>query len=119
MTRHFNGKTVICTIKDRFSKLVHAVTLSKLPSAKETMDLLMQCLSSLWVARRCLVRLGSAITAAFWELFCKALGASVSLSSGFHPQTNVLVVASVYPHVSCFPYSHLISRPQAYYLYSA
>ncbi|KAM7396388.1 hypothetical protein PAMP_019432 [Pampus punctatissimus] len=53
------GDTVIFTVVDRFSKAVYYVALSKLPTACETTD-----------------------------LFVSALGASVSLTSGFHPQTN-------------------------------
>uniref|UniRef100_A0A3Q1K565 Gypsy retrotransposon integrase-like protein 1 n=2 Tax=Anabas testudineus TaxID=64144 RepID=A0A3Q1K565_ANATE len=84
-----NGKTVICTIVDRFSKLVHAIPLSKLPSAKETADLLVHHVFRLHgLPVDVLSDRGPQFTAAFWTEFCKALGASVSLSSGFHPQTN-------------------------------
>ncbi|KAL3980939.1 ETS domain-containing transcription factor ERF [Sarotherodon galilaeus] len=59
-----SGNSVILTIIDRFSKAAHFVALPKLPTALETF--------TSWV----------------WKEFCNALGAQVSLSSGFHPQTN-------------------------------
>ncbi len=31
---------------------------------------------------------GPQFVSKFWREFCKLLGATVSLSSGFHPQTN-------------------------------
>ncbi|KAK2899296.1 hypothetical protein Q8A73_012425 [Channa argus] len=62
-----HGNTTILTIIDRFSKAVHFVPLTKLPTATETAELLTQHV---------------------WKAFCKALGATVSLSSGFHPQSN-------------------------------
>ncbi|KAI2664272.1 Transposon Tf2-9 polyprotein [Labeo rohita] len=55
------GNTVILTVIDRFSKAAHFIPLPKLPSAK-----------------------GTALT----REFCRQIGATVSLSSGFHPQTN-------------------------------
>lgn len=61
------GNDTILTIVDRFSKSVHYIALSKLPMASETADLLVQHV---------------------WKTFCSALGASFSLSSGFHPQSN-------------------------------
>lgn len=83
------GKTVILTIVDRFSKMVHLVPLVKLPSARETAELVVQHVFRLHgLPEDVLSDRGPQFTAAFWSEFCKQLGASVSLSSGFHPQTN-------------------------------
>lgn len=83
------GNTVILTIVDRFSKMTHFVPLSKLPSAKETAQLILLHVFRLHglpidvVSDR-----GPQFTSAFWKEFCRLLGATASLSSGFHPQTN-------------------------------
>uniref|UniRef100_A0A3Q2FFW7 Integrase catalytic domain-containing protein n=1 Tax=Cyprinodon variegatus TaxID=28743 RepID=A0A3Q2FFW7_CYPVA len=83
------GNAVILTIVDRFSKAAHFVPLPKLPTAAETADLLV-----LHVVRLHGIPLdvvsdrGPQFTSRVWRAFCQALGATVSLSSGFHPQTN-------------------------------
>ncbi|KAI5086375.1 hypothetical protein C0J45_23376, partial [Silurus meridionalis] len=83
------GHTAILSVTYRFSKMAHFIPLPKLPSAKETAQLLLQHvfrlhgLPSIIVSDR-----GPQSTANFWKEFCRLLGISVSLSSGFHPQTN-------------------------------
>lgn len=83
------GKTVVLTVVDRFSKFAHFLPLPKLPSSKETADLLVRevfrrhGLPTDIVSDR-----GPQFTSAVWKAFVSALGASISLSSGFHPQTN-------------------------------
>uniref|UniRef100_A0A8C7HG43 Gypsy retrotransposon integrase-like protein 1 n=1 Tax=Oncorhynchus kisutch TaxID=8019 RepID=A0A8C7HG43_ONCKI len=83
------GNTVILTIVDRFSKFAHFVPLSKLPSATETSEILVSevfrvhGLPSDIVSDR-----GPQFTSAVWRSFCLAIGATVSLTSGFHPQSN-------------------------------
>ena len=83
------GNTVILTIVDRFSKFAHFVPLSKLPSATETSEILVRevfrvhGLPSDIVSDR-----GPQFTSAVWRSFCLAIGATVSLTSGFHPQSN-------------------------------
>ena len=84
-----DGKTVVLTIVDRFSKMVHFVPLSKLPTAKETAQLMIDHVFRLHglpvdvVSDR-----GPQFSSRFWKSFCSLLGASASLSSGFHPQSN-------------------------------
>uniref|UniRef100_A0A8D3E3V3 Gypsy retrotransposon integrase-like protein 1 n=1 Tax=Scophthalmus maximus TaxID=52904 RepID=A0A8D3E3V3_SCOMX len=81
--------TAILTVVDRFSKMAHFVPLVKLPSAKETAQLIIHHVFRLHglpidvVSDR-----GPQFTSVFWREFCEQLGASVSLSSGFHPQSN-------------------------------
>ncbi|XP_044191493.1 uncharacterized protein LOC122969660 [Thunnus albacares] len=83
------GHTVILTIVDRFSKMAHFVPLPKLPSAKRTAQLVLLHIFRLHgfsvdvVSDR-----GPQFASVFWREFCSLLGATASLSSGFHPQTN-------------------------------
>ena len=84
-----NGKTVILTIVDRFSKAVHFIGLPKLPSAQETADLLTNHVFRLHGIPVDIVSdRGPQFISQVWKSFCQALGATVSLSSGFQPQTN-------------------------------
>lgn len=83
------GNTTILTIVDRFSKMVHFVPLPKLPSAKETAELLLCHVFRLHGLPQDLVSdRGPQFTSRFWKEFCRLIGATVSLSSGFHPQSN-------------------------------
>ncbi|KAI3365736.1 hypothetical protein L3Q82_000693 [Scortum barcoo] len=84
-----HGHTAILTVVDRFSKMAHFVPLPKLPSAKETAELMLTHVFRLHglpvdvVSDR-----GPQFTSIFWREFCALMGASASLSSGFHPQSN-------------------------------
>ncbi len=83
------GNTVILTVVDHFSKAVHFIPLPKLPSAPETAQLMVDHVFRLHglpvdvVSDR-----GPQFASRFWKEFCRQIGASASLSSGFHPQTN-------------------------------
>jgi hypothetical protein len=83
------GNTVVLTVVDRFSKAAHFVPLPKLPSAKETAVTVVDHVFRLHglpidvVSDR-----GPQFVSKFWQEFCRLLGATVSLSSGFHPQSN-------------------------------
>uniref|UniRef100_A0A8C7ZRW9 Gypsy retrotransposon integrase-like protein 1 n=1 Tax=Oryzias sinensis TaxID=183150 RepID=A0A8C7ZRW9_9TELE len=83
------GNSVILTVIDRFTKFVHFIPLSKLPSASETAEVLVQYvfrhhgIPSDIVSDR-----GPQFVSQVWKSFCSALGASVSLTSGYHPQSN-------------------------------
>ena len=83
------GNTTILTIVDRFSKMVHFAALPKLPSAAETADLLVSHVVRLHGIPRDIVSdQGPQFTSRVWQAFCRGIGAIVSLSSGYHPQTN-------------------------------
>ncbi|KAK7922262.1 hypothetical protein WMY93_009164 [Mugilogobius chulae] len=83
------GNSVILTIVDRFSKSVHFIALAKLPSAQETADLLVQHIFRIHGIPMDIVSdRGPQFISKVWKCFCEALGAKVSLTSGFHPQTN-------------------------------
>ena len=83
------GNDTILTLVDRFSKAVHYVALPKLPNAAETADLLVTHVVRLHgIPLDVVSDRGPQFTSKVWRAFCKGLGASVSLSSGYHPQTN-------------------------------
>ncbi|XP_054865645.1 uncharacterized protein LOC129348709 [Amphiprion ocellaris] len=83
------GNSVILTIVDRFSKAAHFVPLPKLPSAKETTEALVQNVFRLHGIPADIVSdRGPQFTSEVWKTFCNALGATVSLTSGYHPQSN-------------------------------
>ncbi|KAK3555306.1 hypothetical protein QTP86_014893, partial [Hemibagrus guttatus] len=84
-----DGNNTILTIVDRFSKMVHFVPPSHLPSAKETALLFVQHVFRLHGIPSDIVSdIGPQFTAQFWTEFCRLLGISISLSSGYHPQSN-------------------------------
>lgn len=73
----------------RFSKMVHFIPLPKLFSAKETAELVHLHNFRLYGLPIDIVSdRGSQFTSMFWKVFCSLTGASVGLSSGFHPQSN-------------------------------
>ncbi|KAL0149444.1 hypothetical protein M9458_055232 [Cirrhinus mrigala] len=83
------GKNTILTIVDRFSKAVHLVALTGLPSAKTTTELILEHVVRLHGFPKDIVSdRGPQFTAKLWQAFCRLIGTTSSLSSGFHPQTN-------------------------------
>uniref|UniRef100_A0A8C7ZML9 Gypsy retrotransposon integrase-like protein 1 n=1 Tax=Oryzias sinensis TaxID=183150 RepID=A0A8C7ZML9_9TELE len=83
------GNTVILTVIDRFSKSAQFIPLPKLPTATEMADIMVQNvfrhhgIPSDIVSDR-----GPQFVSQVWRAFCSALGATVSLTSGHHPQSN-------------------------------
>ncbi len=85
----YQGKTAILTVVDRFSKAAHFIPLPKLPSAKETAVTVVDHVFRLHGLLMDVVSdRGPQFVSKFWQEFCKLLGTTVSLSSGFHPQSN-------------------------------
>ncbi len=83
------GNTVVLTVVDRFSKAAHFIPLPKLPSAKETAATVVNHVFRIHGLPADVVSdRGPQFVSKFWREFCRLLGATVSLSSGFHPQTN-------------------------------
>ena len=83
------GKTTILTVVDRFSKMVHFIPLSKLPSAKGTAEaVLLHVFRIHGFPRDVVSDRGPQFVSQFWKAFCSLLGATVSLTSGYHPQSN-------------------------------
>ena len=78
------GKNTIMTMVDRFSKMVH---FAALPA--ETADLLVSHVVRLHGIPQDIVSdRGPQFTSKVWQAFCRGIGATVSLSLGYHPQTN-------------------------------
>lgn len=81
-----NGNTTILTVID---KATHYIPLPKLPSALETAQLLIQYMFRIHGIRSDVVSdCGPQLISQVWCNFCNALGASTSLTSGYHPQSN-------------------------------
>ncbi|KAL7879019.1 hypothetical protein AOLI_G00099930 [Acnodon oligacanthus] len=79
--------TVILLLMDCFSKACKFLALPKLPSAKETAELLFQHMVRINGMPCDLVSdRGPQFASHFWKAFCWFMGASVSLSSVFHPR---------------------------------
>uniref|UniRef100_A0A3B3HAY6 Integrase catalytic domain-containing protein n=1 Tax=Oryzias latipes TaxID=8090 RepID=A0A3B3HAY6_ORYLA len=77
------------TVVDRFSKAAHFVALKKLPSAVETAALVVDHVFRLHgIPMEMVSDRGPQFVSQVWKAFCSAFGTKVSLSSGFHPQTN-------------------------------
>lgn len=77
------------TILDGFSKMAHFVPLPKLPSPMETAELVLWHVFQLHGLSFAVVSdRGPLFTSVFQGEFCCLIGASSSLSSGFHPQSN-------------------------------
>ena len=83
------GNTTVRTVVDRFSKMAHFIALPKLPSAKEMAEVMLREVFRIHGFPRDIVSdRGPQFISGFWKEFCHLLGATVSLSSGYHPQSN-------------------------------
>ena len=84
------GMTVVLTVVDRFSKFACYLPLPKLPTARETLEKLL--VSVIFTAHGLPLDIisdrGPQFTSAVWKSFCRAIGATASLISGFHPQAD-------------------------------
>uniref|UniRef100_A0A8C6LLQ0 Gypsy retrotransposon integrase-like protein 1 n=1 Tax=Nothobranchius furzeri TaxID=105023 RepID=A0A8C6LLQ0_NOTFU len=81
-----NQLETILTIVDRFLKAVHLVALPCLPTAKQTAEILLEQVVRLNGFPQDIVSdLGPQFMSRFWKAFCRLVGASRSLSSGYHP----------------------------------
>lgn len=75
------GNTTILTVVDRFSKMAHFVPLPKLPSVKETAELILVHVFNLHGFPLDIVSdHGPQFTSVFWREFCCLIGASSNLS---------------------------------------
>lgn len=84
-----SGNTAIFTTVDGFSKAAHFIPLPKLPSARETADLMVKHVFRLHgISPDIVSDRGPQFVSEVWKAFCAALGATVSLTSGYHPQSN-------------------------------
>ncbi len=84
-----DGKTVVLTVVDRFSKATHFNPLPKLPSVRETVTIVLDHVFRIHgLPVDVVFDRGPQFVSKFWIEFCRQLGAIASLSSGYHPQTN-------------------------------
>ncbi|KAL0186709.1 hypothetical protein M9458_018379, partial [Cirrhinus mrigala] len=83
------GNTVILTISDRFSKACRLIPLTKLPSALETAEVLCNQVFRLYGLPDDIVSdRGPQFTSRLWSSFFRLLNVNISLTSGYHPQSN-------------------------------
>ncbi|KAL0152355.1 hypothetical protein M9458_052078 [Cirrhinus mrigala] len=83
------GNTLIFTIIDRFSKACRLISLPKLPSAFEAAKLLCNHVFRLYgLPEDTVSDRGPQFTSRVWSSFLKLLNVNVSLTSGYHPQSN-------------------------------
>ncbi|KAL0177063.1 hypothetical protein M9458_025957 [Cirrhinus mrigala] len=81
--------TTILTVIDRFSKSCRLIPLTKLPSAFETAEVLMEQVFRFYDLPEDIVSdRGPQFTSRVWAAFCKHLNINVSLTSGYHPESN-------------------------------
>uniref|UniRef100_A0A8C7XNK1 Integrase catalytic domain-containing protein n=1 Tax=Oryzias sinensis TaxID=183150 RepID=A0A8C7XNK1_9TELE len=84
-----NGNTVILTVIDRFSKMAHFIPLPQLPTATDTADIMVNhVFRHHGIPMDIVSDRGPQFISQVWKAFCTALGATVSLTSGYHPQSN-------------------------------
>ncbi|MCI4392739.1 hypothetical protein PGIGA_G00149220 [Pangasianodon gigas] len=83
------GNSVILVVVDRFSKACHFIPLPKLPTAFETAELVIEHVFQVFGLPQDMVSdRGPQFSSRVWQAFCKLIGATASLSSGYHPQSN-------------------------------
>ncbi len=83
-----SGNIVVLTVVDRFSKAAHFIPLPKLPSARETaVNVIDHVFRIHGLPTDVVSDSGPQFVSKFWSEFCRLLGATVSLSSGSHPQS--------------------------------
>ncbi|KAI4887888.1 hypothetical protein NFI96_000720 [Prochilodus magdalenae] len=83
------GMTVILVVIDRFSKGVRFVPFAQLPTAFQTAECLFHHVFRFFGVPEDIVSdRGAQFTSRVWKAFMTKLGISVSLTSGYHPQSN-------------------------------
>ncbi|KAI2645678.1 Transposon Tf2-6 polyprotein [Labeo rohita] len=83
------GNTCILVIVDRFSKFCRLIPLQGLPTAWNTAKLLFdQVFRPYGLPEDIVSDRGPQFISRVWKAFFRLLGVTVSLSSGYHPQTN-------------------------------
>ncbi|KAK3511603.1 hypothetical protein QTP70_011262 [Hemibagrus guttatus] len=84
-----NGFTTILVIIDRFSKACQLIPLKGLPTAMETAQSLFHHVFRVYgIPEDIISDRGTQFTSQVWKAFCKQLDINVSLTSGYHPQSN-------------------------------
>ncbi|KAL0193294.1 hypothetical protein M9458_011590, partial [Cirrhinus mrigala] len=84
-----DGFTTILVVVDRFSKACKLIPLPGLPTAMNTAQLLFsQIFRHFGIPEDIVSDRGTQFTSRVWREFFRLLGVSISLSSGYHPETN-------------------------------
>ncbi|KAL0159145.1 hypothetical protein M9458_047221, partial [Cirrhinus mrigala] len=84
-----NGYTTILVVVDRFSKACKLIPLKGLPTALEAAEALFQhVFRNFGLPEDIVSDRGPQFISRVWRAFFQLLGVTVSLSSGYHPQTN-------------------------------
>ncbi len=84
-----NGFTTILVVIDRFSKACKLIPLRGLPTALETAEALFQYIfRNFGIPEDIVSDRGPQFISRVWHAFFRLLGVTVSLSSGYHPQSN-------------------------------
>ncbi|KAK3554732.1 hypothetical protein QTP70_033146 [Hemibagrus guttatus] len=96
------GCTCVLVIVDRFSKSCRLLPLPGPPTAFDTAECLFNYVFCYYGLPEDIVSdRGPQFTSRVWKAFCKCLGVTVSLSSGYHPQTNGQTESKI-QEVGCF-----------------
>lgn len=83
------GNTTILAVVDNFFKMIDFIALPKLPSAREMAEVLLKEVFRIHGLPKDIVSdRGPQFISMFWREFCRMLWATVSLTSGYHPQSN-------------------------------
>lgn len=83
------GNTTVLTVVDRFSKMTRFIALPKLPTAKETAEIMINHVFRVHGFPRDIVSdRGPQCVSRFWREFCRLIGATASLTSGYHLEAN-------------------------------
>uniref|UniRef100_A0A3B3D6E4 Gypsy retrotransposon integrase-like protein 1 n=1 Tax=Oryzias melastigma TaxID=30732 RepID=A0A3B3D6E4_ORYME len=83
------GNMVILTVVERFSKSCRLIPLPKLPSALETAEHLLHHVFHCYGLPEDIVSdQEPQFTSRVWRAMCDGLGINISLTSGYHPQSN-------------------------------
>ncbi|CAM4706099.1 unnamed protein product [Leuciscus chuanchicus] len=84
-----DSKTCILVVVDRFSKSCKLISLSGLPTAFKTAEMLFtEIFRHFGIPEDIVSDRGPQFISRVWKSFFKLLGVSVSLTSGYHPQSN-------------------------------
>lgn len=86
---HSEGNTTIVIMVDRFSKMVHFIPFAKFPSTKQIEVILSHVFLLHGLPRDAVSNRGHKIISLFWKAFCSLLGATDSLSSGYHQYQSI------------------------------
>ncbi|MGL5904955.1 MAG: integrase catalytic domain-containing protein [Cetobacterium sp.] len=83
------GNTAILVVVDRFSKSCRLISLPGLPTAMETAEILFnQVFRYFGIPEDIVSDRGPQFISRVWRSFHSLLGVAVSLTSGYHPQSN-------------------------------